>query len=198
MLAALHWLLHEFDFFFGLIVLFPSHSKIISHGSLFTFINEGHPNSRPTTDILGCCYQSIAYSSFVASSDFQSRSSLYCDRLNFLFVYIARLFAKLLPHLHLFLQSALIEVHCGVLTLVSGLTVLEDRSDSPPTCCATKMGAFGLGLTQCHLKAEESLEGLLICLGQLFAKSGRFDNACNFQHAGKRGKSCLFRQQAKT
>lgn len=187
MLATLHWLLHELEFFFGLIVLFPSHSTVISHGSLFTSINEGHPNSRPTTDILGCCYQSIAYSSFVASSKFQSRSSLYRDRSNFLFVYIARLFAQLLPHLHLFLQSALIKVHCGMLTLVSGLTALEVRSDLPPIYCATKMGAFGLGLTRCHLKAEGSLEGLLICLGQHFAKSGRFDNACNFQHAGKRG-----------
>ena len=73
-------------------------------------------------------------------------------------------------------------------TLVSGLIVLELRSDSPPIYYATKMGAFGLGLTQCHLKAEGSLEGLIICLGQHFAKSGRFHNAYDFQHAGKRGK----------
>ena len=74
-----------------------------------------------------------------------------------------------------------------MLTLVSGRTVLELRSDLSPIYYATKMGAFGLGLTQCHLKAEGSLEGLIVCLGQHFAKSGRFRAACDFQHAKKRG-----------
>ena len=69
-----------------------------------------------------------------------------------------------------------------MLTLVSGLTVLELRSDSPPICYAIKMGAFDLGSTQCHLKAEGSLEGLINCFGQRFAKNGRFHNAYDCQH----------------